>query len=165
MIHLEKITPKNYWDIVCLKVSRDQKSFVASNKDSIVEAYAAIESDCTAFPFGILDGDKPVGFLMIGFNVAALYEFDEDTEAPEVYKNNYTIWRFMIDKRYQKRGYGREALQLAVDFIRTWPCGKAESCAVSWEPDNKTAAKLYHSFGFVENGEMEGDEIVAVLSL
>ena len=165
MIHLEKITPRNYWDIVCLKVFRDQKSFVASNKDSIVEAYAAIDSDCTAFPFGIYDGDKPVGFLMIGFNEAALYEFDEDIEAPEAYKNSYTIWRLMIDKRYQKRGYGRKALQLAVDFIRTWPCGKSEHCAISWEPENETAGKLYRSFGFVENGELDGDEIVAVLKL
>ena len=165
MIHLEKITPKNYWDIVCLKVAKSQKTFVASNKDSIVQAYAAIDSDCTAFPFGIFCDDKPVGFLMIGFNEAALYEFDEDIEAPEAYKNCYTIWRLMIDKRYQKKGYGREALQLALDFIRTWPCGEAEQCAISWEPENEVASKLYHSFGFVENGEMDGDEIVAVLKL
>ncbi len=165
MIHLEKITPENYWDIVCLKVSRAQKAFVASNRDSIVEAYAALESDCTAFPFGIFNGEKPVGFLMIGFNEAALYEFDDEIEAPEAYKNNYTIWRFMIDKRYQKRGYGREALKLAIDFVRTYPCGKADYCAISWEPENEVAAKLYHSFGFEDNGELDGDEIVAVIKL
>ena len=165
MLHLEKITPKNYRDIVCLKVARDQKTFVASNSSSIIEAYAAIESDCTAFPFGIFDGDKPVGFLMIGFNEAVLYDYDDDIEAPEAYRNSYTIWRFMIDKRYQKRGYGKEAMKLALDFIRTWPCGKAEYCAISFEPENEVAAKLYHSFGFEENGEMDGDEIVAVLKL
>ena len=41
-----------------------------------------------------------------------------------VYDNNYTIWRLMIDKRYQKRGYGKEVLNLALDFIKNWPCGK-----------------------------------------
>ena len=37
--------------------------------------------------------------------------------------------------------------------------------STSWEPDNKVAAKFYHDFGFIENGEMDGDEIVAVLEL
>ena len=31
------------------------------------------------------------------------------------------------------------------------------------EAKNEVAAKLYHDFGFIENGEMDGDEIVAVL--
>lgn len=164
-VHLEKITPANYWDIVCLKVYKYQKPFVASNRDSIIEAYAAIESDCTAFPFGIYNGEKPVGFLMIGFNEAALYEFDDGIKAPEAYKNSYTIWRLMIDKRYQKKGYGREALKLALEFIRTGTCGKTDRCALSYEPENEVAKKLYASFGFTENGEMDGDEIVAVLRL
>lgn len=55
--------------------------------------------------------------------------------------------------------------EAALDFIRTWPCGKAEYCALSYEPENEAAAKLYHSMGFAENGEMDGDEIVAVLKL
>ena len=71
----------------------------------------------------------------------------------------------MIDKRYQKRGYGREAINLALDFIRTWPCGKAEYCAISYEPENEIARKLYLSMGFEETGEMDGDEIVAALKL
>ena len=71
----------------------------------------------------------------------------------------------MIDKRYQKRGYGRKALRLAVDFIRTWPCGKSEHCAISWEPENETAGKLYRSFGFEEIKEYEDGDIDAVLKL
>jgi diamine N-acetyltransferase len=71
----------------------------------------------------------------------------------------------MIDKRYQGRGYGREAMKLALDFIRTWPCGKAEFCWISYEPENEIARKLYASLGFEETGEMDGDEIVAVLKL
>ena len=37
--------------------------------------------------------------------------------------------------------------------------------ALSYEPENEVAKKLYASFGFVENGEMDDDEIVAVLKL
>ena len=80
-------------------------------------------------------------------------------------KDDYEIWRFMIDKRYQGRGCGREALKPAPDLIRTWPCGKAEFCWISYEPENKMARKLYTSLGFEETDEMDGDEIVAVLKL
>ena len=80
-------------------------------------------------------------------------------------KNNYSIWRFMIDKQYQRKGYGRTAIKLALDFIKTWPCGKAEYCALSYEPENEVARRLYASFGFVETGEMDGNEIIAMLKL
>ncbi|MBQ1306586.1 MAG: GNAT family N-acetyltransferase, partial [Erysipelotrichaceae bacterium] len=83
----------------------------------------------------------------------------------EALKNSYSIWRLMIDKKHQGKGYGRDAIRLALDFIRTWPCGKAEYCEISYEPENEAARKLYRSLGFKENGEMDGDEIVAVLKL
>ena len=75
----------------------------------------------------------------------------------------------MIDKRYQGKGYGRKAMQLALDYIRTLPCGPAESIWLSYEPENEVAKKLYSSFGFVEfpefyNGK-EGEEIPAFLKL
>ena len=58
-----------------------------------------------------------------------------------------------------------EPVKLALDFIRTWPCGKAEYCWISYEPENETAKKLYASFGFEETGEMDGEEVVAVMKL
>ena len=71
----------------------------------------------------------------------------------------------MIDQKYQGKGYGRKALGLALDFIRTFPCGIADYCWLSYEPVNKAAAQLYRSVGFSENGEKCGDENVAVLKL
>lgn len=166
MLHLEKVDHNNVWEICDLKVFRYQKDFVASNIGSIVQAYSVWDTDTAAFPFGIYKDDKPVGFLMIGFNESSAdYDPSSGFEPPKIYDHNYTIWRFMIDKRYQKRGYGREAMNLALDFIRTWPCGKAEYCAVSFEAENEVARNLYRSMGFEENGELDGDEIVAVLKL
>ncbi|MBP5574979.1 MAG: GNAT family N-acetyltransferase, partial [Bacilli bacterium] len=121
MIHLEKIDSTNIWEIVDLKVFKSQKHFVAANWMSIVQAYGVQDSATSAFPFAIYNDKRPVGFLMIGFNEAAMYENWDDIEAPKSLVNNYSIWRLMIDKRYQKRGYGREAIKLALDFIRTWP--------------------------------------------
>ena len=160
MIRLEKINAQNIWSILKLKVSDDQANFVASNDLSIIEAYIAITSNGHAFPFGIFDDNIPVGFLMIGYDVDESFD-----NPPQIAYGNYSIWRLMIDERFQNKGYGKETIKLAIDFVRTFPCGKAEYCYLSYDSDNKMAKNLYSQFGFVENGETDGDEIVAVLKL
>ena len=113
-----------------------------------------------AFPFGIYDGDTPVGFLMIGFDTDDYWD-----DAPAIAKGNYNLWRLMIDKAYQGKRYGKEAVRLALEFIKTYPCGDAEYCWLSYEAENQVAAKLYSSFGFEETGDMDGEELIAVLDL
>lgn len=160
MLRLERINGKNVWDILKLHVSGAQESFVAGNDISIIEAYVAITANGYAFPFGVYSDDTPVGFLMVGFDA------DEDWEdAPSIARGNYNLWRLMIDQRFQGRGYGREALRLALEFIRTYPCGPADCCWLSYEPENEAARRLYHSFGFAETGEMDGGEVIAALKL
>ena len=160
MLRLEKVNGNNVWDILKLTVSESQKTYVAANAISIIEAYTAITGNGYAFPFGIYDSKKPVGFLMIGFGVD-----DYWTDAPEIAKGNYNLWRLMIDKSYQNRGFGREAVQLALDFIKTFPCGEAEYCWLSYEPENEVARQLYRSYGFKETGDMDGEELIATLKL
>ena len=160
MVRLEPINAKNVWEIIKLKVGDAQKEFVAPNDISIIEAYIAMTENGHAFPFGIFDGNVPVGFLMIGYDVDDSYE-----NPPQIAYGNYSIWRLMIDQKYQMRGYGRKALQLALDFIRTGPCGKAEYCYLSYERENEVAKKLYSEFGFRENGETDDEEVVSVLKL
>jgi len=161
MVHLEKVTYRNFEDVTDLSIFESQYPFVADNVESIAEAYLALMSgEAYAYPFGVYDDETPVGFLMIGYNEAAIEE-----NAPEVLRDNYTLWRLMIDKRYQGKGLGREAVRLALEFIRTWPRGEAAYCALSYNPENEVAKKLYASFGFEETGEMDGDEAIAVLKL
>ena len=162
MVHLEKVTCKNEVDVINLNIFESQYPFVADNAESLADAYIAVTSDSAyAYPFAIYNDDTLVGFLKLGYNEAALYGQD----APASLKNNYSLWRLMIDKRYQKKGFGREAIRLALEFVRTWPHGKAEACVTSYNPENEVAKKLYASFGFTENGETDEDEIVAVLKL
>ena len=71
----------------------------------------------------------------------------------------------MIDKAYQNNGFGKEAVKLALDFVKTFPCGKAEYCWLSYEPENQVARKLYSSFGFVETEDTDGEELIAALKL
>lgn len=160
-IRLEKLTWDTVDDVIKLRVSKEQKSFVAKNSDSIIDAYFAMTEDKkSVYIFGIYNGKKPVGFLMISYNC-------DWRENLDFAKNSYYIWRFMIDRRYQGNGYGRAALKLAIDFVRTAPCGKAEYCWLSYEPENEIARKLYLSMGFEEKLELckEDEEIPAVLKL
>ena len=160
MLRLEKVNGANVWDVLKLSVDDNQKEFVANNEVSIIEAYTAITANGFAFPFGIFDDDILVGFLMVGFDKDDYWD-----DAPAIATGNYNLWRLMIDKKYQHKGYGRKAVELALDFIRTLPCGRAECCWLSYEPENTVAKNLYASFGFSETGDMDGEEIIAALKL
>ena len=160
-VHLEKITWDNYSRITKLRVTKEQDDYVARNTNSLIHAYIALsQGEITPYPFGIYLGKKPIGFVMIGYN-----GWEEGD--PEFMKNTYFIWRFMIDKRYQGKGYGRLAFRLALDFVRTFPNGPSDICWLSYEPENEVAKKLYASFGFAEAPEAykEGEEMPAILKL
>ena len=97
---------------------------------------------------------------MIGFDVNS-----DDEGAPRIAKDNYNIWRLMIDKKFQGKGFGKKAMNLALEFVNTFPCGTAKYCWLSYESDNDIARQLYQSVGFVETDEKDGEEIVAILKL
>lgn len=146
MISLRKITFDNFIECIKLEPKEEQKEYVASNLFSLAEAYIALSNGYSIpMPYAIYDD-----------------EADEDDEDDETV---YKIWRLMIDKKYQGRGYGRKAMEKALEIIRTFPYGKAELVVLSYKPENKTAKKLYESLGFKETGEMNDDEVWAVLHL
>ena len=59
-----------------------------------------------ARPFAIYADKKLVGFCMFSFAPKAK---DPD--------DRYWLWRFMIDKRYQGRGYGQAALKEIIKYF------------------------------------------------
>ena len=80
-------------------------------------------------------------------------------------ENTYWVCRLMIDKQYQGKGYGKEAVVKAIEHVRTFPHGKASALLLSYEPENVIAKTLYAACGFVETGEIQGGELVAKLPL
>lgn len=83
-----------------------------------------------------------VGFIMLGYYEA---------------KNQYTLWKFMIDERYQNRGYGRTALKLGMQYLVDR--FQVKEVYTAYESSNRIASDLYASFGFVETGEVAGHDV------
>ncbi len=158
-MELRKIDLGNVYDVIKLKVAEAQQGFVASNTDSLVDAYATIQSGYTAYPFGLYEEGVPVGFAMLG------YDTTEDDDEPPIARGNYCLWRFMIDEKHQGKGLGKKAMEAVLNHVRSFPYGPAAYCWLSYEPDNIAARALYAKYGFLENGELCGDEIVACLKL
>ena len=158
-MELRKITFNNMDELAALTVHEEQREFVAPNMTSLAEAYVAVSSGGQAHPFGLYEGERPVGFVMFG------YDSLDDPDEPESAKDSYCLWRFMIDEKHQGRGLGKRAMKVCLEYLRERPLGPADKVWLSYEPENIAARALYHKFGFVENGEMCGEEIVAVRDL
>ena len=135
MITLKPINKENINEITALKVGKQQERFVSAVAESLAEA--TVYKD-TAFPFAVYENDTPVGFIMLGY-----YEK----------KQYYTLWKLLIDEKYQNKGYGRAALKLGIEYLKD--NFKAYRVHAGVTPDNEVAKHLYSSFGFFETGVIE----------
>lgn len=158
-MELRKISQENVWNVAKLKVSKDQERFVASNVESILEAFAVREDGYVTLPFALYEEEELVGFCMLGYGGIG------DDEESDIVNDNYSIRRLMIAPEFQGKGLGKKAMEAIMEYIKTFPFGKAEYCWVSYDEENTKAKKLYESFGFYENGDVDDGEIVAVLKL
>lgn len=141
-VTLRDVTVDNWEGCLDLRVSDRQRHMVASNVYSL--AQAKVQPECV--PLAVYDDDTLVGFLM--------YARDRDD-------GNWWIYRLMIDERFQGRGYGRAALETALDRIKQE--SGCKRIMISLEPENRIARTLYRSLGFVETGERIGGEDVLCL--
>ena len=119
MIRLEKINWDNYEDVLKLKVTKEQEDYVADNDTSLIHAFLALSDGDPVYAFAIYNDDKVVGFIQMGYDDDWTGEEHESWLNSDVYKKwegkkYYFIWRFMIDKKYQHKGYGKEALKKAL---------------------------------------------------
>lgn len=135
MIKLKPITKDNIDDVLSLNVRDDQKNYVSSVSDSLAQAYVYSE---TAYPFAVYNDDILVGFIMMGY-----YEV----------KRYYTLWKFLIDCRYQNKGYGRQALELGLAFVKEK--FNPPDIYTGVAPGNTVAKRLYESLGFKDTGLIE----------
>ena len=163
MIELREITilDSNVKECIELEVLPEQTKFVAHNASSLGQAYSTNSErglGSTAVAYAIYADERMVGFIMYAFfNPKYEDDFNEN-------KDYYYFWRFMVDKNHQGKGYGRAAMTQVINEVKQKPCGEAEHCYISYEPDNPMK-KFYESFGFEETGQVNYGENVAKMKL
>ena len=151
LISLRPIDDTNREAVLALSVREDQP-FVAPNDYSLKEAEETNKKQPgTARPFAIYADDRLVGFCMFAFDPE---EEDED--------DRYWLWRFMIDKSEQGKGYGQAALQEIIKYFKE---NGADRLFLSTAPENKQGLHLYHKAGFRETGIIDGGEAVLMRML
>ncbi len=142
-VSLRPITQTNLKECISLKVTDNQKKFVASNVLSLAEAFV----NPTYHPFGIYDAEAhyQANPSMVGFT---MYEL---TDAVGF------ILRLMIDEKFQRKGYGRAAMLEVIRRLKLHP--EVERIATSHVRENEAAARLYEGLGFVDwEHELMGEE-------
>nr|WP_280521463.1 GNAT family N-acetyltransferase [Paenibacillus mangrovi] len=125
-----------------MQVTEEQKRFISSNQHALAEAYIASKEGQVIITFAIYKDEKMVGFLMMYY---------DDGNGNFDY-SSYGVFKMMIDKRYQGKGYGKEAMIYAIEFVRTSPHGNARVIELTYKPENVVAKNIYASLGFVETG-------------
>ncbi|GIN70241.1 N-acetyltransferase [Bacillus sp. J14TS2] len=155
-MEFRKITWDNFIECIELQVTEEQQRFISSNQHALAEAYIAADEGQDIITFAVYKDGTMVGFIM-------MYYDDGDGHYEH---SSYGVFKMMIDKRYQGKGYGRETMIKAIDFSRSSPHGKARVVELTYKPENVVAKNLYTSLGFVETGDvLECGEVNAELKL
>ena len=146
-IRLKDVTADNWEAVADLELDPTQEDLVASNLYSVAESHY----DPDARPRAVYAGKRVVGFLMY------------DVQPAKGKSREASIYRFMIDRNHQGKGYGRAALSKALEEIRAIPGVKRVS--IGYMPENPVAGPFYASFGFKEVGRDRDGEVIAKLKL
>lgn len=142
-VTLREITAETVRAICELEVAPEQRGYVAPNAVSIAQGHF----EPKAWFRAVYAGDDPVGFAMLSVDVEA---------------REYYLWRFMISSEHQGKGYGRCALDLVVEHVRTLP--GAQELVSSFVPGDAGPRGFYLGYGFEETGEVDhGEHVIRLL--
>lgn len=147
-VELREVT-KDTVSSVCKLDAGDGGKQVAPNAVSIAQAYFSPEAWFRA----IHAGDELVGFVMLYDHTLA--------EAPE--EPEFFLWRLMIDRRHQGKGYGHLAVERLVEHVRARP--GAERLLVSHVQGAERLSCFYQSLGFRYTGKEDEGELIMALEL
>lgn len=145
MISLRKVDKDNYRKIIDMKLSNGGQEFVAPNVLSLAQAWVFYDE---ARPFAIYKDEEVIGFMMLAWN-------EKEREAD--------IWRFMIAEEYQGKGYGTDAMKVAIGMIKDED--KFDYVSLSYVPGNDVGQHVYEKLGFKATGDIDDGEIIMKLDL
>lgn len=134
MIKLSDVTEDNWFEVASLSVKDEQKAFLAPAIGILARGY--VYRDCRARVYVIEDDDSIVGTALVR----------EFTDEPL----GYDLQQFMIDQRYQGRGYGSAALKLILEELKKE--GRFDHVEVCVKKTDAAAIRLYEKHGFSDSG-------------
>ncbi len=139
MIHLVDVNEENWLDIIKLKVDEEQQKYLDRPTGIIARGY--IYRNCNARVFGIMNDTQMIG-------VALVRDF---TDEPL----NYDLQQFMIDRQFQNKGYGTEALRQILNSLKQE--GRFNSVEVCVNREDLAAIHVYEKVGFIDSGYIDED--------
>lgn len=140
-IALKTITENNWYACTQLEVSNEQKTVFP-----IPVVYWLAESAyCGMTPLALYADEELVGF--------SVYAVDPED-------GSYWIMAFMIDQKYQNRGFGRTGMDALIRTIKAEH--HCDRIVIGHRIENERASNLYTSLGFVG---MSRDEVEVIREL
>jgi len=152
IVSLREVTAQTVLEVCRLSdsLTEPQNHMVAPNAVSIAEAHFSKYAWFRA----IYAGEKPVGFVMLYIGP----EDDETNLGDEI----YFLWRYMIAASEQGKGYGRRAMAIIFEEVRS---RGDQELRLSCEEGEGSPEDFYRKLGFERDGRMYGDEIGMVIRL
>ena len=147
MVELRAIAEDNFIDAFNLRLAPEQEEYVSHPIRSLAQAYV-YRNQCQ--PFGIYADGRMVGYVLV------IYDYD----VPE-----YDIWHMMIDEAEQGHGFGGQALDLVIEYIKTKPFGSSGRIALTCNKSNDVARSLYERKGFSATGYEDEDEVELAMTI
>ena len=135
-LHFKLVNDENRKEVEGLTVFSEQAAFIESVNEWCQEAD---ELELWR-PVGIYDSDTLIGFAMYGY-------FPEPTPGQ--------LWldRLLIDKKYQGKGYGKQAVFSLLDRLHAEY--QSDTVYLSVYENNPHAIRLYQQIGFRFNGKYD----------
>ena len=139
-IELREVTQANWREALRLAVSPDQQRFIAEYAPivavALAKAYLRLDG-ATWVPYAISAGATMVGFVALAYQPAT--------------SDQYWIFHFFIDQRYQGRGYGQGALQRLIELVKQ-EHPTCQRLQLTVHTENQRAQRLYTAAGFRPTG-------------
>ena len=138
-MRLISVTEDNWMDVASLSVKEEQKKYVAPAIGILARGY--VYRDCNAKIYAFENDGVIVGTALVR----------EFTDEPL----GYDLQQFMIDEKYQGKGYGSRALELILDELRKE--GRYDHVELCVKKADAEAIRLYGKHGFADSGYVDED--------
>lgn len=140
-VTLREVTADNAQAVVALRTTPAQERFVSTVEHSLHEA----ERHPDEHPWlrAIYAGEQPVGFVMVAWDFVP---------EPPHSDGPYFLWKLLIDRDHQGKGYGRQAVEQVMDLIRA---DGGTELVTSYVEGEGNPLGFYTKLGFVPRGDLD----------